>query len=157
MDINYRDFRIASFIFQAHMSSPFWPLFFPLSLSLSLKVICDGSFKLCTQEVNRLLFCVCPVRKVHDHLLGRGDSGTVICHPSLYEWPTVLAQNEFSLLSKYPPNLFSGNRLPSWPSKAKEKFSICFLPGFFLLASPHRTFPVAQSSVLCRYTVCTIC
>lgn len=44
--------------------------------------------------------CVCPAQEIHDTSSGEGDSGTVICHPLLYELPVVLAQNEFSLLSK---------------------------------------------------------
>lgn len=65
--------RTAYIICQACRSfSPSWLLSFPLSLSLSLKVICNGFLKLFTQDVNRLLCVFGPVWEIHDHLLGRG-------------------------------------------------------------------------------------
>lgn len=41
----------------------------------------------------------------------RGDSGTVIGHPFLYEVPVVLAPNEFSLLSKVSTKLIQWEQI----------------------------------------------
>lgn len=155
---------LAYIICQAYISfSPFWLLSFPLSLSLSLKVICNGFLKLFTQDMNRLLCFFGPVWEIHDHLLGRGG----FWHsdlPSFSLWIACCAGSEwtqFIIRSIHQAYSVSTNCQCNHLANAtiKGEREVLNLFPFWILPSrlPNRTFPVVQGSISCVYTVWTIC
>lgn len=148
---------LISFVKLIFSFSPFWPLSFPLSLSLSLKVICNGFLKLFTQDVNRLLCFFGPVWEIHDHPLGRGG----FWHSDLPSFLSIVccAGSEWTqFIIRSIHQAYSVGTNCQCNHQRREREVLDLLP-FWILPSrlPNRIFPVVHSSISCVYTVWTIC
>lgn len=104
--INWRNIRVAHLIFQGKISfSPFLPVFLSLSPSLFLKVMCDGPSDYEFRTWTDCSFFFCPVWELLTPSLGEVVSGRMTYYLFLHGLLLVLAQDEFSLLSKLTTQL----------------------------------------------------